>query len=110
MAWDLAVGSQSRRSPGHCSKRGTAVRSPAMGYRGAVPPPAPTTSPPRAMREESEMSSRRCAPRVTTLAAFLVAALASPALAAPAVAPPIQLVETVPVETVLGNPALPAAA
>src|SRR5436309_15058306 len=62
------------------------------------------------MREESEMSSRRCAPRVAALAAFLVAALASPALAAPAVAPPIQLVETVPVETVLGNPALPAAA
>lgn len=57
------------------------------------------------------MPSRRCATLVTTVALLLLAAgLPSPAHPAAAGAPPIQLVETVPVESGLGNPALPAAA
>ena len=56
------------------------------------------------------MCPRRRAPLVTTLAVLLAAGLASPARPAPAVAPPIQLVETRPVESSLGNPALAAAA
>jgi phosphatidylserine/phosphatidylglycerophosphate/cardiolipin synthase-like enzyme len=63
------------------------------------------------MREEPEMSIRRSAAAVASLAVVLVAiTLLPPAHTSAAEAPPIQLVETVPVESGLGNPALPAAA
>ncbi|MEK7331531.1 MAG: phospholipase D-like domain-containing protein, partial [Candidatus Eisenbacteria bacterium] len=57
------------------------------------------------------MPPKRSALLAVSLAGLVAtSAVLAPARPTPAAAPPIQLVETVPVESDLGNPALPAAA